>query len=182
MMSRGYIYLLLLDRAGQVGRSVEHSEGRCEESVMSILRFLCGSPRPCWLRTAPFWPRWQALSCVLTACRVLWGPINRVVFVTNMSNRISLLHVVLLLFGGRMRPRAKTSSREQLVITVISYYVWYTVSVFEKLDVDMFRIIISLFIIAYLWRWHGLTFCLFMLVLVCSCKYSAWLKKLKFLN
>jgi hypothetical protein len=41
-----------------------------------------------------------------------------------------------------MRPRAKTSSREQLVITVISYYVWYTVSVFEKLDVDMFRIII----------------------------------------
>jgi hypothetical protein len=30
-----------------------------------------------------------------------------------MSNRTSLLRVMLLLFGGRLRPRAKTSSREQ---------------------------------------------------------------------
>jgi hypothetical protein len=27
MMSRDYVYLLLLDRAGQVGGSVEHSKG-----------------------------------------------------------------------------------------------------------------------------------------------------------
>jgi hypothetical protein len=54
MMSRGYVYLLLLDRVGQVGRSLEHSEGRCGESVVAILRFLCGSPRSCWLRAAPF--------------------------------------------------------------------------------------------------------------------------------
>jgi hypothetical protein len=28
MMSRGYVYLLLLDWVGQVGGSVEHSEGK----------------------------------------------------------------------------------------------------------------------------------------------------------
>jgi hypothetical protein len=65
MMSRGYVHLLLLDRVVQVGGLVEHLEGKGEESVVSILRFLCGSPRPCRLRTALFWPRWQALSCVL---------------------------------------------------------------------------------------------------------------------
>jgi hypothetical protein len=55
------------------------------ESVVVIPRFLCGSSRPCRLRTAPLWPPWQALSCVLTACQVLWAPISRVAFVTNMS-------------------------------------------------------------------------------------------------
>jgi hypothetical protein len=54
MMSRGYVYLLLLDQVGQVGGSVEHSEGKGGESVVAILRFLCGSPRPCRLRTVPF--------------------------------------------------------------------------------------------------------------------------------
>jgi hypothetical protein len=99
-MSRGYVYLLLLDQAGQVGGSVKHLEGKGEESVVAILRFLCSSHRPCRLRTTPFWPRWQALSCVLTACRVLWGPISRVAFVTTMSICTSLLHVVLLLSEG----------------------------------------------------------------------------------
>jgi hypothetical protein len=56
MMTRGYVYLLLVDRAGQVRGSVKHSEGKGEESVMAILRFLCGSPHPCRLRTTPFWP------------------------------------------------------------------------------------------------------------------------------
>jgi hypothetical protein len=99
-MSRGYVYLLLLDRAGQVGGSVEHSEGKGGESAVAIPRFLCGSPRPCRLRTTSFWPRWQALSCVLAACQVLWGPISRVAFVTTMSNRTSLLHVVLYFLEG----------------------------------------------------------------------------------
>jgi hypothetical protein len=54
MMRRGYFYLLLLDRAGQVRGSVEHSEGKGGKSVVAILRFLCGSTRPCRLRTAPF--------------------------------------------------------------------------------------------------------------------------------
>jgi hypothetical protein len=113
MMSSGYVYLLLLDRARPVGGSVEHSEGKGGESVVAIPRFLCGSPRLCRLRTAPFWSQWQALSCVLTACRILWGPLSQVAFVTTLLNRTSLLHVVLLLFGWRMRSRAKTSSWEQ---------------------------------------------------------------------
>jgi hypothetical protein len=59
MMTSGYVYLLLLDQAGQVGGggSVEHLEGKGGESVMAILRFLCGSPHPCRLRTTSFWPR-----------------------------------------------------------------------------------------------------------------------------
>jgi hypothetical protein len=57
MMSRGYVYLLLLDRAGQVRGSVEHSEEKGGESVVAIFMFLCGSPRLCRLRTASFWPR-----------------------------------------------------------------------------------------------------------------------------
>jgi hypothetical protein len=56
MMSKDYVYLMLLDRAGKVGGSVEHSKGMGGERVVAILRFLCGSPRPCWLRTALFWP------------------------------------------------------------------------------------------------------------------------------
>jgi hypothetical protein len=79
---------------------VEHSEGKGGESAMAIPRFLCGSPRPCRLMTASIWPRWQALSCVLTVCRDSWGPISRVAFVTTMSNRTSLLCVVLLLLEG----------------------------------------------------------------------------------
>jgi hypothetical protein len=70
MMSRGYVYLLLLDREGQIGGSVEQSEGKNRESVVAILRIQCGSPHRCWLRTVPFWPRWQVLNCVLTACQV----------------------------------------------------------------------------------------------------------------
>jgi hypothetical protein len=54
MISRSYGYLLLLDQAGQVGGSVEHSEGKNRESVVAILRFLCGSPHPCQLWTALF--------------------------------------------------------------------------------------------------------------------------------
>jgi hypothetical protein len=76
MMSRGYVYLLLLDQAEQVGESVEQSEGKDGESAVAILRFLCGSPGLCRLRITPLWPRWQALSCVLTACWVLWGPVS----------------------------------------------------------------------------------------------------------
>jgi hypothetical protein len=34
-----------------LGGSVEHSEEKGEESVVTILMFLCGSPRLCWLST-----------------------------------------------------------------------------------------------------------------------------------
>jgi hypothetical protein len=47
MMSRGYVYFLLLDRVRPVEGSVEHSEGKGGENVVAILRFLCGSPHPC---------------------------------------------------------------------------------------------------------------------------------------
>jgi hypothetical protein len=47
MMSRGYVYSLLPDRAGQVQGSMEHSKGKGGESVVAILRFLCGIPHPC---------------------------------------------------------------------------------------------------------------------------------------
>jgi hypothetical protein len=48
------VILLFLDRAGPVGGSVKHSEGKGGENVVSILRFLCGSHRLCRLRTASF--------------------------------------------------------------------------------------------------------------------------------
>jgi hypothetical protein len=43
MMNRGYVYLLLLDQAGQVGGSVEHLEEKGGENDVAILIFLCGS-------------------------------------------------------------------------------------------------------------------------------------------
>jgi hypothetical protein len=46
---------LMLDKMetkrGHLGGLVEHSEGKGEKSVVAILRFLCGSPHLCWLRT-----------------------------------------------------------------------------------------------------------------------------------
>jgi hypothetical protein len=36
---------------GYLGGPVEHSEGKDGESVVAILRFLCGIPRLYWLRT-----------------------------------------------------------------------------------------------------------------------------------
>jgi hypothetical protein len=100
MMSRGYDYLMLLDRVGQVGGSVEHSKGKGGESVVAILRFLCGSPHLCRLRTTAFWPQWQALSCVLTACRVFMGPNKPSNFCHYLVEPHLLLHVVLLLLEG----------------------------------------------------------------------------------
>jgi hypothetical protein len=36
---------------GQFGGPIGHSEGNGEESAVAILRFLCGRPRLCRLRT-----------------------------------------------------------------------------------------------------------------------------------
>jgi hypothetical protein len=48
-------HLLLLDKMetgrGYLGAPVEHSKGKDGDSAMAILRFLCGSPRLCQLRT-----------------------------------------------------------------------------------------------------------------------------------
>jgi hypothetical protein len=49
--------LFIVSRSDEASRgSVEHSEGKGGESVVVILRFLCGSSHPCRLRTALFWP------------------------------------------------------------------------------------------------------------------------------
>jgi hypothetical protein len=49
------LYLFTVARPGGASRvSVEHLEGKGSESVVTILRFLCGSSHPCWLRTALF--------------------------------------------------------------------------------------------------------------------------------
>jgi hypothetical protein len=41
---------------GHLGGSVEHSKGKGGESVVAILRFLCGSSRLCQLRTEELVP------------------------------------------------------------------------------------------------------------------------------
>jgi hypothetical protein len=51
---------LMLDKMeteqGHLGGPVEHSKGKGGESAVSILRFLCGSPCLCWLRTEELVP------------------------------------------------------------------------------------------------------------------------------
>jgi hypothetical protein len=53
-----YYWRLMLDKMetgrGHLGGPVEYSEGKGGESVVGILRFLCGSPRLCRLRTEEF--------------------------------------------------------------------------------------------------------------------------------
>jgi hypothetical protein len=105
---------------GQVGGSVEHSEGKSGGSVMAILRFLCGSPRLCRLRTGHFGPNGIPWF-VLAAYRVLMGLSKPSSPITTLSNRPSLLRGGLLegeWDSREWRPGwallgAKTSSREQ---------------------------------------------------------------------
>jgi hypothetical protein len=80
---------------------------------VAIPRSLCGSPRPCRLWTAPFWPRWQVLSCVLTACQGFMGPDKPSRFCNYYVEQHLPASCGAFTFGGRMRSRAKTSSREQ---------------------------------------------------------------------
>jgi hypothetical protein len=100
MIIRGHSYFTVARPGGASRGSVEHSEGKGRESIVTIPRFLYDSPRPCRLRTASFWSRWQALSYVLIVCRILWGLITRVAFITIMSNHTSMLRVMLLLLEG----------------------------------------------------------------------------------
>jgi hypothetical protein len=79
---------------------VEHSEGKGGKSAMAIPRFLCGRLRPCRLRTAPFWPRWQALCCVLTTCPIFMGPGKPSSPITTLPNHTPCLKDVV---GGGMR-------------------------------------------------------------------------------
>jgi hypothetical protein len=98
---------------GQLGGPVEHLEGKCGESVVGILRFLCGSPRLCRLRTERLVPvskyrTYQShagdigpvswCSCVITwlkplspTIRLSWGMGNEV---TQDDGWVSLSSVV----------------------------------------------------------------------------------------
>jgi hypothetical protein len=112
VMSRGWLFTIA--RLGRASRElVEHSKGKDVHSVVTIPRFLCGSPRPCRLRTMLFWPQWKALSSVLTTCRVFMGPDKPSSFCNCLVEPHLLASCGAFTFGGRMRPRAKTSSREQ---------------------------------------------------------------------
>jgi hypothetical protein len=110
MMSRGYVYFLLLDRTGQVGGSVKHSKGKGGESVVVIPRFLCGSSRPCRLRTASFWPLMTSLKLCTYRISDFMGPDKP----SSFCNYYVELHLPAscgaFTFGGRIRSRAKTSS------------------------------------------------------------------------
>jgi hypothetical protein len=88
---------------------------------VSNLSFLpTGSPRPCWLRTASFWPRWQALICTGRMSGFM-GPDKPSSLVTTSSNHTSLLWGALLegqwgSLGWRLgwaSLGAKTASQEQ---------------------------------------------------------------------
>jgi hypothetical protein len=80
---------------------------------VSILRFLCGSTHLCRLRTVPFWPRWQALSCVLIACWVFMRPDKPDSFCHYLVEPHLLASCGAFTFGGRMRLRANILSQEQ---------------------------------------------------------------------
>jgi hypothetical protein len=51
-----YYWIKMETRRGHLGGSVKHSEGKGGESVVAILRFLCGRPRQCRLRTEGLLP------------------------------------------------------------------------------------------------------------------------------
>jgi hypothetical protein len=108
-MSRGWLFTVARPDEANRG-SVEHSEGKGRESVVAILRFLCGSPCSCRLRTVSFWPRWQALSCVLTTYWVFMRPDK----LSSFCNYLVELHLPAscgaFTFGGRVKLRANTLS------------------------------------------------------------------------
>jgi hypothetical protein len=74
---------------------VDHSEGKGEKTAVDILRFQGGSPHMCGLRTASFWPRWQALICTDHLLGFM-GPSKPSSPVTTLSNHPSLLKGGLL--------------------------------------------------------------------------------------
>jgi hypothetical protein len=69
---------------------VEHLEWKGGERAMAIPRFQGGSPRLCRLRTASFWPRWQALTCTNHMSGFI-GLDKSSSLVTTVSNHTSLL-------------------------------------------------------------------------------------------
>jgi hypothetical protein len=89
-----YVLVLWMWSVG-VNRGKWISKGKGWETTVAIPRFQGGSPCLCWLRTASFWPRWQALICTGHLSSFM-GPGKPTIPVTTLSNRTSLLRSGLL--------------------------------------------------------------------------------------
>jgi hypothetical protein len=79
---------------------------------------------------------------------------------------ISIWVIVTLSFLSDSLPLQSSHSIFCLLLMDLRSWIW----------IGYFYIIIMIIVFTYLWCWHGSTFCLFMLILVCRCKHSTWLK------
>jgi hypothetical protein len=153
-------------------------------------------PLPRWRRLPwychRYWPPWcprqmpsqqgmqHGAACNLP-CVSLHGtkPSHRVhVGRLHRCHLAQLLHLMVVSVPHLAWTPASRQDAQHLIVYLV--YCWWVWGVGYGYVQDYN--IIMLFIIAYLWRWHGSTFCLLMLILVCRCKHSTWLKKLKWLN
>jgi hypothetical protein len=91
---------------------VEHSKGNGRESVVAIMRFLCGSPRPCRLRTAVLAPMVSLKLCTDRMSSFM-GPDKPSSFCNYFVEPHLPASCGAFTFGGRIRSRDKTSSQEQ---------------------------------------------------------------------
>jgi hypothetical protein len=74
---------------------VDHTEGKGGERVVAVLRFQCGSPRLCRLRTTSFCPLWTSFDLYWPHVGFM-GPGEPSSPVTTLLNRPSLLRGGLL--------------------------------------------------------------------------------------
>ncbi len=86
-----------------------HSEGKDEERIVAILRLQGGSPHLCQLRITSFWLWWQVLICTDRMSGFM-GPDKPSSFCNYYVEPHLPASCGAFTFGGRMRPRAKTSS------------------------------------------------------------------------
>jgi hypothetical protein len=82
-------------------------------SVVAISRFLCGSTHPCQLRTTLFLALMASLELCTDRMSGFMGPDKLSSFCNYYVEPHLPTSCGAFTFGGRMRPRAKTSSREQ---------------------------------------------------------------------
>jgi hypothetical protein len=105
--------LFIVARPGGASRGIsEHSEGKGGESDVAILRFPCGSPRLCRLRTAPFLAPMVRLELCTDRMSGFMGANKLSSFCNYYVEPHLLASCGAFTFGGRMKPRPKTSSRE----------------------------------------------------------------------
>jgi hypothetical protein len=99
---------------------MEHLEGKGGERVVALPRFQGGSTHLCRLKTASFWPQWQALICTGRTSGFM-GSDKPSSLVTTLSNHTPYFEVVCWRdneaaqnddrVGYRWEPRLQTGSR-----------------------------------------------------------------------